>query len=78
MMDKIVPMESVGTLHVERRNGKTILSNDKGDKWECLGNMPEVYSIAALVSYTLNNRLKWTAAVADHIKISMTIEILDE
>lgn len=77
-MENVAPSVSMVQIRVKRRNGKTIISNDQGDKWECLGNMPEMYSIAALVSFTLNNRVKWVAAVADCFDITMNIKILDK
>lgn len=61
-----------------RKNGRTTISNDKGDKWSCLGNMPERYSIASLVTYTLCARLEKLTAVSDNFEITMNIKLLDE
>lgn len=60
-----------------RKNGRTTISNDRGDKWSCLGNMPERYSIAALVSFTLCERVGKIACVSDNFEIEMRIKILD-
>lgn len=61
-----------------RKNGRTTISNDKGDKWSCLGNMPERYSIAALVTYTLCTRLDKISAISDDFEITMNVKLLDE
>lgn len=61
-----------------RKNGRTTISNDKGDKWSCLGNMPERYAIASLVTYTLCARLGQLDAISDNFEITMNIKLLDE
>lgn len=61
-----------------RKNGRTTISNDKGDKWSCLGNMPERYAIASLVTYTLCTRLGTISAISDNFEITMNIKLLDE
>ena len=61
-----------------RKNGRTTISNDRGDKWSCLGNMPERYAIASLVTYTLCSRLEAITAISDHFEITMNIKLLNE
>ena len=61
-----------------RKKGRTTISNDKGDKWSCLGNMPERYAIASLVTFTLCSRLEKMTAISDNFEITMNIRLLDK
>ena len=78
MEDKENKKSDSVTIKAVRKNGHTTISNDRGDKWSCLGNMPERYSIAALVTYTLCTRLDNVSAISDDFEITMNIKLLNE
>lgn len=77
-MNEKTKMSNTVVIKAVRKNGRTTIMNDNGDKWSCLGNMPERYSIASLVTYTLCARLGKLSALSDHFRITMNIELLDE
>lgn len=77
-MDKENMVGGTAVIKAVRKYGRTTISNDKGDKWQSLGNMPELYSIAALVTYTLCTRLEKISAISDKFEITMNIKLLDE
>lgn len=64
-------------IRAERKNGHTIVSNNLGHKWECLGNMPEGYSISALVNFTLIRAIDNMTCVSNAFKVEMIITELD-
>lgn len=77
-MDEESKLGGTVVIKAVRKNGRTTISNDKGDKWSCLGNMPERYAIASLVTYTLCARLEKLTALSEHFEITMNIKLLDE
>lgn len=77
-MDEKNELGGTVVIKAVRKNGRTTVSNDKGDKWSCLGNMPERYSIAALVTYTLCSRLGAISDISDNFEITMNVKLLDE
>ena len=64
-------------IRAERKNGRTIVSNNRGNKWECLGNMPEGYSISALVNYTLIKAIDNMTFCSNRFKVEMIITDLE-
>lgn len=60
-------------IKARRLKGKTIVSNDRGDKWESPGNMPERYAIAALVEFTLERYVSSTAFYSNDFEIEMIV-----
>lgn len=64
-------------IRAERKNGHTIVSNNRGDKWECLGNMPEGYSISALVNFTLIKAIDNMTCCSNRFKVEMIITDLE-
>lgn len=64
-------------IRAERKNGHTIVSNNRGDKWECLGNMPEGYSISALVNFTLIKAIDNMTCYSNSFKVEMIITDLE-
>lgn len=66
------------TIRAERKNGKTIVSNNRGDKWECLGNMPEGYSISALVNFTFIRAIDDMMSCHNRFKVEMIITELED
>ena len=66
------------TIRAERKNGKTIVSNNRGDKWECLGNMPEGYSIRALVNFTFIRAIDDMMSCHNRFKVEMIITELED
>lgn len=64
-------------IRAERKNGHTIVSNNLGHKWECLGNMPEGYSISALVNFTFIKAIDDMTCCHNHFKVEMIITDLD-
>lgn len=77
-MDEKNELGGTVVIKAVRKNGRTTISNDKGDKWSCLGNMPERYAIASLVTYTLCARLGAVSAISDNFEITMNVKLLDE
>ena len=61
-------------IKIERKDGMTILSNDRGDQWTCLGNMPELYSLSALVTFTLQRAFEKAKLFSDDFEIEMEVE----
>lgn len=57
-----------------RKNGKTVIRNDKGNKWECIGNMPERCVIGALVHSTLERAFEETLCGNDEFEIELIIK----
>lgn len=57
-----------------RTKGKTVIRNDKGNKWECIGNMPERCVIGALVHSTLERAYEETLCGNDEFEIELTIK----
>lgn len=66
------------TLKIKNGDGMTVVSNDRGDKWECLGNMPELYSLGALVFFTLQSTFRKCLFWSSRFEIEMTITCLPE
>lgn len=64
-------------LKVVRKKGKTILMNDTGSKWESLGNMPERYSLGALIFFSLERAFETTQCISDEFEIELTIKPKD-
>ena len=64
-------------LKVVRKNGKTIMKNDTGSKWESLGNMPERYALGALIFFTLEKAFETTECYSDEFEIELTIKLKD-
>lgn len=64
-------------IKAERKNGRTIVSNNRGDKWKCLGNMPEGYSISALVNFTFIKAIDDMYSCHNNFKVEMIITDLD-
>ena len=61
-------------LRVERKNGKTYLSNDIGNRW----TIPHVDSdtaIGTLVFFTMKHAFEKYSCLADSFEIEMTMDI---
>lgn len=61
-------------LTVEQKNGKTVMKNDRGNKWEAIGNIPDKYAIGALVFCTLEKAFEDTKCWSDNFEIELTIK----
>lgn len=67
-------VQRTATIKVVRKKGKTVISNDKGNKWGCIGNMPERYTIGALIYFTLEKAFEDIQYCNDEFEIELTIK----
>lgn len=60
-------------LSVRHEDGKTILSNGKGNEW-CMQGVDDETAIASLIFFSVKNRFDRMRAIADNFKIECTLE----
>lgn len=58
---------------VRHEDGKTILSNGKGNEW-CMQGVDDETAIASLIFFSVKNRFDRMHAIADNFKIECTLE----
>lgn len=61
-------------LKVERKNGKTYLSNNIGNKWT-IPHVDSETAIGALVFSTMKHEFERNSCLADSFEIKMTMDI---
>ena len=61
-------------LRVERKNGKTYLSNDIGNRWT-IPHVDNDTAIGTLVFFTMKHAFEKYSCLADSFEIEMTMDI---
>lgn len=61
-------------LRVERKNGKTYLSNDIGNRWS-IPHVDNDTAIGTLVFFTMKHAFEKYSCLADSFEIEMTMDV---
>lgn len=58
---------------IRHENGKTILSNGKGNEW-CMQGVDDETAIASLIFFSVKNRFDRMRTLSDKFKIEVTLD----
>lgn len=62
------------TIKIVHKDEHTIVSNDKGDKWDINGRLDDATAIASIVFFTLHKEFDKLSGYAENFEIRITME----
>lgn len=62
------------TIKIEHKDGKTIVSNNKGDVWDFNGRLDDTTAIASIVFFTLQAQFDKMSFWANNYEIRFAME----
>lgn len=74
--EKIIRNDTV-TISMERKNGKLMVENNRGDKWNFPGHMSEKVVLASMVFGAMFHADDVNSMMHDHYRVSITVTDLD-